>query len=159
MLDSTTRGRQTHSTALKKYSMGFSREEYWSGLPFPSPWKTSVNTFYMEKEILLFYLKLIKIILFLVLCKIPSSFSSFQFSRSVVSDSLWPHGLQHARLPCPSSTPRSRSNSCRGVCDAIQSSYPLSSPSPPAPNPSQNQSLFQWVNSSHEVAKVLEFQL
>ena len=35
----------------------------------------------------------------------------------------------------------------------------LSSPSPPAPNPSQHQSLFQWVNSSHQVAKVLEFQL
>ena len=35
----------------------------------------------------------------------------------------------------------------------------LSSPCPPAPNPSQHQSLFQWVNSSHEVAKVLEFQL
>ena len=35
----------------------------------------------------------------------------------------------------------------------------LSSPSPPAPNPSQHQSLFQWVNSSHDVAKVLEFQL
>ena len=35
----------------------------------------------------------------------------------------------------------------------------LSSPSPPAPNSSQHQSLFQWVNSSHEVAKVLEFQL
>ena len=45
------------------------------------------------------------------------------------------------------------------VCDAIQPSHPLSSPSPPAPNPSQHQSLFQWVNSSHEVAKVLEFQL
>ena len=45
------------------------------------------------------------------------------------------------------------------VSDAIQSSHPLSSPSPPAPNPSQHQSLFQWVNSSHEVAKVLEFQL
>ena len=45
------------------------------------------------------------------------------------------------------------------VSDAIQPSHPLSSPSPPAPNPSQNQSLFQWVNSSHEVAKVLEFQL
>ena len=43
--------------------------------------------------------------------------------------------------------------------DAIQPSYPLSSPSPPAPNPSQHQGLFQWVNSSHEVAKVLEFQL
>jgi len=45
------------------------------------------------------------------------------------------------------------------VGDAIQPSYPLSSPTPPAPNPSQHQSLFQWVNSSHEVAKVLEFQL
>ena len=45
------------------------------------------------------------------------------------------------------------------VSDAIQPSHPLSSPSPPAPTPSQHQSLFQWVNSSHEVAKVLEFQL
>ena len=45
------------------------------------------------------------------------------------------------------------------VSVAIQSSHPLSSPSPPAPNPSQHQGLFQWVNSSHEVAKVLEFQL
>ena len=43
--------------------------------------------------------------------------------------------------------------------DAIQPSHPLSSPSPPSPNPSKHQSLFQWVNSSHEVAKVLEFQL
>ena len=41
------------------------------------------------------------------------------------------------------------------VSDAIQPSHPLSSPSPPAPNPSQLQGLFQWVNSSHEVAKVL----
>ena len=45
------------------------------------------------------------------------------------------------------------------VHDAIQPSYPQSSPSPPAPNPSQHQSLFQWVSSSHEVAKVLELQL
>ena len=45
------------------------------------------------------------------------------------------------------------------VGDAIQPSLPLSSPSPPAPNPSQHQGLFQWVNSSHEVAKVLEFQV
>ena len=45
------------------------------------------------------------------------------------------------------------------VSDAIQPSHPLSSPSPPAPNPSQHQSLFQWVNSLNEVAKVLEFQL
>ena len=43
------------------------------------------------------------------------------------------------------------------VGDAIQPSHPLSSPSP-ALNPSQHQSLFQWVNCSHEVVKVLEFQ-
>ena len=45
------------------------------------------------------------------------------------------------------------------VSDAIQPSHPLSSPSLPALNPSQHQDLFQWVNSSHEVAKVMEFQL
>ena len=45
------------------------------------------------------------------------------------------------------------------VGDAIQPSHPLSSSSPPVPNPSQHHSLFQRVNSSHEVAKVLEFQL
>ena len=50
-------------------------------------------------------------------------------------------------------------HSVHRVSDAIQPSHPLSSPSPPAPSPSQYQSLFQWVNSSHEVAKVLEFQL
>ena len=44
------------------------------------------------------------------------------------------------------------------VGDAIQPSHPPSSPFPPAPNPSQHQRLFQRVNSSHEVAKVLEFQ-
>ena len=43
------------------------------------------------------------------------------------------------------------------VRDAIQPSHPRSSSSPPAPNPSQHQSLFQKVNSSHEVAKVLEW--
>ena len=45
------------------------------------------------------------------------------------------------------------------VGDAIQPSHPLSSPSPPASNPSQHQGLFQCVNSLHQVAKVLEFQL
>ena len=45
------------------------------------------------------------------------------------------------------------------VGDAIQPSNPLLSPSSPVPNPTQHQGLFQWVNSSHQVAKVLEFQL
>ena len=95
--------------------------------------------------------------------------TSVQFSRSVVSDSLRPHESQHARPPCPSPNPGVYSDSrpsleftqthIHRVSDAIQPSHPLSSPSPPAPSPSQHQSLFQWVNSSHEVAQVLEFQL
>ena len=72
----------------------------------------------------------------------PRDLSPFQFSRSVMSNSLWPHGLQHARLPCPSPTPRAYSNSCPLVGDAIQSSHPLSSPSPPAFNLSQHQGVF-----------------
>ena len=60
---------------------------------------------------------------------------------------------------CPSQTPGVTQTPVHWVSDAIQPSHPWSSPSPPAPNPSQHQGLFQWVNSSHEVAKVLEFQL
>ena len=71
----------------------------------------------------------------------------FQFSRSVVSNSLRPHESQHARPPCPSSTPGVHPDSIRQVSDAIQPSHPLSSPSPPAPNPSQHQSLFQQQSS------------
>ena len=43
---------------------------------------------------------------------INSLFSSVQFSHSVASESLWPHGLQNIRLPCPSPTPRAYSSSC-----------------------------------------------
>ena len=74
-----------------------------------------------------------------------------------MSDSLQPQGLQHARPPCPSPTPKACSNSCAG--DAIQLSHPLSSPSPPIFNLPQHQGLFQGVSSSHQVAKVLAFQL
>ena len=85
--------------------------------------------------------------------------ASVQFSSVTQSctDSLRPHGLQHARPPC--SLPELTQTHVHWVGDAIQPSHPLSSPSPPTPNPSQHQSLFQRVNSSHEVAKVLEFQL
>ena len=76
-----------------------------------------------------------------------------------MSDFLRPHESQHARPPCPSLLPEFTQNHAHWVGDAIQPSHPLSSSSPPAPNPSQHQGLFQWVNSSHEGAKVLEFQL
>ena len=62
-------------------------------------------------------------------------------------------------LPVHHQLPEFTQTHVHQVSDAIQPSHPLSSPSPLAPNPSQHQSLFQWVNSSHEVAKVLEFQL
>ena len=62
-------------------------------------------------------------------------------------------------LPVHHQLPEFTQTHIHRVSDANQPSPPLSSASPPAPNPSQHQSLFQWVNSSHEVAKVLEFQL
>ena len=61
-------------------------------------------------------------------------------------------------LPVHHQLPESTQTHVHWVGDAIQPSHPRSFPSPPASNPSQHQSLFQWVNSSHEVAKVLEFQ-
>ena len=81
---------------------------------------------------------------------------SVQFNSSVVSDSLWPRRLQHARLWCPLPTPGVHSNSLPSSRWSQQPSHPLSSPFPPTFNLSQHQSLFQWVNCSHEVAKVLE---
>ena len=119
---------------------------------------------------------------------------SVQFSHSVMYDSLWPHGLQHAGFPCFSPFLGAGddwvsidSQSCLTLCDAmdcsmpgppvhlqlmeftqthvhwvgdaIQPSHPLSSASPPSFNLSQHQGLFKWVSSSHQVAKVLEFQL
>ena len=83
-------------------------------------------------------------------------FGSVQFSRSVVSDALWPHGLQHARPPCPSPTPGVDSNSCplsRWCHPPISSSViPFSSCLQYFPASGSS----QWVGSSHQVAKVME---
>ena len=86
-------------------------------------------------------------------------FSSVRFS-SVVFDSLRPHKPQHCRPPLSITNSWSLPKlPVHWVSIAIQPSHPLLSPSPPDPNPSQHQNLFQWVSSSHQVAKVLEFQL
>ena len=79
--------------------------------------------------------------------------------RSVMSNSLLPMNHSMPGLPVHHQLPEFTQTHVRRVGDAIQPSHLLSSPSPPAPNPSQHQGLFQWVNSSQEVAKVLEFQL
>ena len=89
-----------------------------------------------------------------------------QFSRSVMYDSLWPpwpaahqaslalvHHLQlvNHQLPEPAQT------DVHWIGDAIQPSYPLSSLSPPTFNLAQHQVIFQWVSSSHPVAKYWSF--
>ena len=69
---------------------------------------------------------------------------SHQISHSVVSDSSRPHESQHARPPpVHHQLPEFTETHVHRVSDDIQPSHPLSFPSPPAPNPSQHQSLFQ----------------
>ena len=84
--------------------------------------------------------------------------SSVQFSHSVMSDSLRPHESQHTGLPVHHQLPEFTQTHVHRVSDAIQPSHPLSSPSP-ALYLSQHHCLYKWVSSSHQVAKVLEFQL
>ena len=76
-----------------------------------------------------------------------------------MSDSLRPHELQHARPPCPSPTPGVYLNPCplsQWCHPTISSSVVPFSTCPQFPH---HQGLFKWVSSSHQVAKVLEFQL
>ena len=87
--------------------------------------------------------------------------SFFQFS-SVAQSCLTlcnPMNCSTPGLPVHHQLPEFTQTHVHQVGDAIQPSHPLSSPSPPAPSPSQHQGLFQGVNSLHEMAKVLEFQL
>ena len=77
-------------------------------------------------------------------------FSSLAQSYPTLCD---PMNRSTPGLPVHHQLPEFTQTHVHWVGDTIQPSHPLSSPSPPAPNPSQHQSLFQWVNSSHEVAK------
>ena len=86
---------------------------------------------------------------------------SVQFSSVAQSCPTLCNPINHSTLGLPvhHQLPQFTQTHVHRVGDAIQPSHHLSSPSPPAPNPSQHHGLFQWVNSSHEVAKVLECQL
>ena len=88
-------------------------------------------------------------------------FASVQFSSVAQSCSTLcdPMNRSTPGLPVHHQLPEFTQTEVHRVGDAIQPSHPLSSPSPPAPNPFQYQSLFEWVNSSHQVARVLEFQV
>ena len=87
--------------------------------------------------------------------------SSVQFSSVAQSCPTLCNPMKRSTpgLPVHHQLPEFTQTHVHWVSDAIQPSHLLSSPSPPAPNPSQHQTLFQWVNASHKVAKVLEFQL
>ena len=85
---------------------------------------------------------------------------SSQSVTSVTQSCLTPWDpMNHSTpgLPVQHQLPEFTQTHGHRVSDAIQPSHPLSSPSPPAPNPSQHQGLFQWVNSLHEVGKYWSF--
>ena len=85
---------------------------------------------------------------------------SVQFNSAPLSPTLCnPMNSSTPGLPVHHQLPEFTQTHVHWVSDAIQPSRPLSSPSLPAPNPFQHEGLFQWVNSSHEVAKILEFHL
>ena len=95
------------------------------------------------------------------LMELSPQFSSVQFS-SVVQSCLtlgYPMNRSRPGLPVHHQLLEFTQTHVHWIGDAIQPSHPLSSPSPPALNLSQHQGLFQWVSSSHQVAKVLDFQL
>ena len=94
-------------------------------------------------------------------CLQPRWHCSVQFSSVPHSCLTLCNPMNHSTpsLPVHHQLLESTQTHVHWVGDAIQPSHPLSSPSPPAFNLSQHQGLFKWVSSSHQVAKVLEFQL
>ena len=92
-------------------------------------------------------------------CKSDNQISSVQFSPPVVSNSCDPMDCSMPGFSVHHQLQEFIQTHVHWVSDAIQPSYPLSSPSPPTFNLSQHQGLLKWVSSSHQVAGVLEFQL
>ena len=107
------------------------------------------------------YLQIIYKYIYVLKNFIPIFLTSVQFTSVAQSCLTLCDPMNHSTpgLPVHHQLPEFTQTHVHQVSDAIQPSHPPSSSSPPAPNPSQQQSLFQWVNSSHEVAKELEFQL
>ena len=138
--------------------LGFSRQEYWSGLPFPSPGdlpnpgiearSPALQANSLPTELL---------------GKPWYTLDTYLIHISSVAQSCPtlcnPMNCSMPGLPVHHQLPEFTQTHVHWVSDAIQPSHPLSSPFPPALNLSQHQGLFQWVSSPHQVAEVLEFQL
>ena len=130
--------------------MGFLQQEYWVGLRFPPPVDHALTELFPMTHpssvalhnVVHSFIKLHKSLHHDKAVIDELGISSVEFSRSVVSDSLRPQGLQHTRLPCPSELPELGQTHLHRVSDTIQPSHPLSSPSP-AFSLAQHQGLFQ----------------
>ena len=125
-------------------SMGFSRQEYLSGLPLPSPGDLPHPRIKSKSPAL-------------QACSLPTELwgkpyflTSVQCSSVAQSCPTFcdPMNRSTPGLPVHHQLPEFTQTHVHQVSNASQPSHPLSSPSPPAPNPSQHQSLFQWVNSA-----------
>ena len=136
--------------------MGFSRQQHWSGLlcsqlgNLPDPG--------IELKSLMSPALACR---FFTTSATWEAISSVQFSSFALSCPTLCDPMNHSTpgLPVHHQLLEFAQTHAHWVGDAIQPFHPLLSPSLPATNPSQNQGLFQWVNSLHEVAKELEFQL
>ena len=118
-----------------------------------------------------------------LICNLSFSFYTYKMQRNLVGEMLaWkslqpppefcyccsvdkscltlrPHGLQHTRFPCLSLSSSTQTYWWSHSAISSHSSHPLSPSSPPALSLAQHQGFFQWVGSSHQVAKILELQL
>ena len=135
-------------------SMGFPRQEYWSGLPFPPPGDLPDPGMQLVYPTVAFRFFTSEPLVTIKPCLI-GQFSSVTQSCPILCD---PMICSMPGLPVHHQLPEFTQTHVHWVGDAIQLSHPLLSPSLPALNLSQHQSLFKWVSSSHWVAKVLEFQ-
>ena len=131
--------------------------------PYNQPFSQGVLAVSSDKEYITTIIWVLQISSATELSIVSKTFSSYRQSVSPAAQPCPtlcdPMNRSTPSLPVHHQLPEFTQTHVHRVRDAIQPSHPLSSPSPPAPSPSQHQSLFQWVNSSHEVAKVLEFQL
>jgi len=118
-------------------SMGFPRQEYWSGLSFPPVGESSRlrdPTWQVDS------LPLCHLVICCTECLMDFRFSSVAQSCPTLCD---PMNRSTPGLPVHHQLPEFTQTHVHRISDAIQPSHPFSSPSPPAPNPSQHQSLFQ----------------
>ena len=133
--------------------MGFPRQEHWSGLPFPSPGDPPTLGI---KPASLISPALAGRFFTTSATWEALHWDSVRFSRSVpLFVTPWTIARQASLFITISESTQIH---VQQVSDAIQPSHPLLSPSP-ALNLSQDQGLFKWVSSSHQVAKGLDFQL